>query len=537
MDKKNSADSQAQLLKGSAWMTFGSIASRILGAIYIIPWYAWMGPFGNVANALTAKSYNIYSLFLMISTAGIPGAVAKQIAKYNALEDYQTSRRLFKQGLMLMAGLGIASSVLMAVAAPILSGNDPRQIPVIRSLAFAVLIIPIMSIFRGYFQGFNNMKPSAMSQFFEQVARVAWMLLTAYIIMKVQHGNYIHAVTQSNLAAFVGALFGLVLLVWYYRKQNRELGINYTTTETTSTSWNLIFEIISQSIPFIVIDSGITLYQLVDQYTFHPILATVVRANFDQIESWYALFGLNANKLIMIVVSLSTAMAVTAIPLLSGAHARKDYRDIARQIESTIELFTFVMIPSSFGMAAIAKPLYSVFYGPDPLGTSVLVLSAVTAVTLGLFTVLLAIQQGLSENNLAIKYLLIGLIVKILIQYPCVITFKIFGPLISTNLAMIVTIAISLIHLRVRYHFNADRTSRRVLGVTIFSMIMFLFTKLALFVMELFLRHPGRMMSLIEVIICAGVGGLVFTFLVVKTELAFAIMGNRIRRITDKLPF
>ena len=77
---KSQTNSQAQLLKGSAWMTIGSILSRILGAIYIIPWYAWMGKYGNLANSLTAKSYNIYSLFIIISTAGIPGAIAKQIA-------------------------------------------------------------------------------------------------------------------------------------------------------------------------------------------------------------------------------------------------------------------------------------------------------------------------------------------------------------------------------------------------------------------------------------------------------------------------
>ena len=83
--QNSNQDSHATLIKGSAWMTFGSIVSRILGAIYIIPWYAWLGSHGNVANALTAQSYNIYSLFLIISTAGIPGAIAKQVAQYNPM--------------------------------------------------------------------------------------------------------------------------------------------------------------------------------------------------------------------------------------------------------------------------------------------------------------------------------------------------------------------------------------------------------------------------------------------------------------------
>ena len=119
---KSQSNSQAQLLKGSAWMTFGSILSRILGAIYIIPWYAWMGPYGNLANSLTAKSYNIYSLFIIISTAGIPGAIAKQIAKYNALNEYGVGQRLFKHGLSLMAVFGIISAACMYFLALPLSG-------------------------------------------------------------------------------------------------------------------------------------------------------------------------------------------------------------------------------------------------------------------------------------------------------------------------------------------------------------------------------------------------------------------------------
>ena len=119
---KSQTNSQAQLLKGSAWMTIGSILSRILGAIYIIPWYAWMGKYGNLANSLTAKSYNIYSLFIIISTAGIPGAIAKQIAKYNALNEYGVGRKLFRHGLALMGGFGIISTACMYFLALPLSG-------------------------------------------------------------------------------------------------------------------------------------------------------------------------------------------------------------------------------------------------------------------------------------------------------------------------------------------------------------------------------------------------------------------------------
>lgn len=539
MENKNieNKDSQAQLLKGSAWMTAGSILSRILGALYIIPWYAWMGKDGNLANAITAQSYNIYSLFIIVSTAGIPGAVAKQIAKYNALNEYGVSRKLFHRGLLLMIGFGIVCAGLMFGLAPILAGQDARQVPVLKSLSYAILIIPLMSLMRGYFQGFNDMMPSALSQFIEQLARVAWMLMTAYVIMKIQDGNYLRAVTQSNLAAAIGAMFGILLLVYYYPKQKAKMDnlVENSNNELQVSTNSLLLEIVQQSIPFIIIDSGINIFQLVDQYTFHPIMASFVHASFDQIESMYALFGLNANKLIMIIVSLSTAMAVTAIPLLSGAKARRDYQDIRKQIENTLELFFFFMIPSAFGMAAISTPIYTIFYNFDPVGSNVLFIASFTAIILGLFTVLMAVQQGLSENILAIKYLVVGLIVKCIIQYPLIRLFQVNGPLIATDLAFLFTILLSLKHLKVAFHFNFKRTKRRFIGIMSFSAIMFIVIFALQFILGKFIPADRRITAMILVAICVVVGALVYGFLALISGLAHSILGSKISKLERKL--
>ncbi|APP02778.1 putative polysaccharide biosynthesis protein [Lactobacillus delbrueckii] len=533
---KSQTNSQAQLLKGSAWMTIGSILSRILGAIYIIPWYAWMGKYGNLANSLTAKSYNIYSLFIIISTAGIPGAIAKQIAKYNALNEYGVGRKLFRHGLALMGIFGIISAACMYFLALPLSGFNPQEVPVIRSLALAVLIIPILSILRGYFQGFNDMMPSAMSQFVEQLARVIWMLLTAYVIMRVQHGNYVDAVTQSNLAAAIGAVFGIGLLVIFHLRQKRTVDplIAQSNNQVQVSTNSLLFEIIQQSIPFIIIDSGINIFQLVDQYTFHPMIASFMHVPYDVIEIWYALFGLNANKLIMIVVSLSTAMAVTAIPLLSGAHARRDYRDISRQIGNTLELFLFVLLPASLGMAAISDPLYTIFYGYDRLGAHVLYLSSFTAISLGMFTVLMAILQGLDENMYAIRYLIFGLVIKAIVQYPMIRLFKVYGPLLATNLGLLAVIAMSLKHLSVKYRWRADRIMRRFIGIASFSIVMFAAVFVAVKLGGLFLSPYRRLSAMLLSGLAVAVGVLVYGVLSLKTGLAENILGSRVTRIMQK---
>ena len=264
-------------------------------------------------------------------------------------------------------------------------------------------------------------------------------------------------------------------------------------------------------------------------------MASFVHASFDQIESMYALFGLNANKLIMIIVSLSTAMAVTAIPLLSGAKARRDYQDIRKQIENTLELFFFFMIPSAFGMAAISTPIYTIFYSFDPVGSNVLFIASFTAIILGLFTVLMAVQQGLSENILAIKYLVVGLIVKCIIQYPLIRLFQVNGPLIATDLAFLFTILLSLKHLKVAFHFNFKITKRRFIGIMSFSAIMFIVIFALQFILGKFIPADRRITAMILVAICVVVGALVYGFLALISGLAHSILGSKISKLERKL--
>ena len=205
---------QEKMAQGSAWMTLGNIGSRLLGAIYILPWYYWMGANGDKANALFGMGYNVYALFLMISTAGIPAAIAKQISYYNSREEYRTSQRLFLRALQLMAGFGVVTAGIMYIAAPWLataSGGGEELIPTMRSLSVALLVFPCMSVMRGYFQGNQDMKPFAISQIVEQIARVFYMLLATFIIMRVVEGDYTSAVTQSTFAAFIGVLASVLV--------------------------------------------------------------------------------------------------------------------------------------------------------------------------------------------------------------------------------------------------------------------------------------------------------------------------------------
>ncbi|RXS49305.1 polysaccharide biosynthesis protein, partial [Streptococcus pyogenes] len=174
--------------------------------------------------------------------------------------------------LKLMLGLGLIFSVIMYLGSPLfasLSGGDDTLVPIMHSLSLAVFIFPVMSVIRGIFQGHNNIKPYAISQIAEQLIRVIWMLLTTFFIMKLGSKDYLSAVTQSTLAAFVGMIASMAVLGYYLWKLGLLKAIcRKPNHHIDSDIKGLLLETLKESIPFIVTGSAIQAFQLIDQWTF-----------------------------------------------------------------------------------------------------------------------------------------------------------------------------------------------------------------------------------------------------------------------------
>lgn len=530
-------DAENKMLSGSAWMTAGSIFSRILGAIYIIPWVTWIGTYSNQANALFAKGYNIYSFFLMAATAGVPSAISKLVAHYNALNEYGVGKKLYQHGVYVSAFTGLVCATILYFGAGFFAAGDPDVVPVLKSLTLAVLVIPTMSLTRGFFQGYQNMAPSAISQFVEQLFRVIYMLASTFFIMRVMHGRWQAAVTQSTFAAFIGAIGSILILGYYYTRtsrKRRELVAN-SNNEIEVSSWTLISNIIKQAIPFIIIGAATSILQLIDQYTFFPAMGQVTKLSSSELNTLYALFSFNANKLIMIVISLASALAVTVIPLLSGARARNDKAGIRAQIANVLMLFYFVMMPASLGLAAVSQPIYTIFYRYSAAGTNILVFNAFIGIFLGLLTVVSAVMQGISENGKTLKYLGIGLAVKMVIQFPAIWVFQTMGPLIATGISMTITNYLIIHSLNVEFQLPFKQMSKSTNQILLYSILTYIVAKLVVSGLYLFLSPYGRIAAFVVIIPAVVLGAGVYVYLMLKSHLADALLGSRVDGIRCRL--
>ena len=530
---------QEKMIRGSAWMTGGSIFSRVLGAIYIIPWMAWMGSAatGKAANGLYALGYTPYALFLTIATTGVPSAIAKQVSYYNALGEYNTGRKLFKKGMGLMVVTGVVCFLIMYLLAPVIGVGEPDQIQVIRSLSWALLIIPGMSLIRGFFQGYQEMAPSAISQLIEQIARIIFMLASVYLIMQVFNGQMVTAVTASTFAAFIGALFSLLALGYYWLKQKPRMdALAATSLDKIDVSTNeILVEMIKEAIPFVIIGSGITFFQLIDQYTFERIVIATTNTTAVLAREMFAVFAFNANKLIMITISIAVSMAVTAIPLITEAFTKNLIKEVRKQVSTNIQLFCFVMFPAAIGMAAVAEPLYTVFYQHSDLGTTILQISCYMSIILGLYTVLSAILQSMNQNKYAIFCLVVGVLVKAAVQYPLVKMFQAEGALYATIFGFSVSSLMLLWTLRRLTRFNVRFIFKRILLITLMTLLMAVVTILVRELCYLFVSPMSREWALVVTIVSAIAGGFSYLYLSLKTRLADRLLGAKVAGIRRRL--
>ncbi|MBZ2116903.1 polysaccharide biosynthesis protein [Streptococcus sp. 27098_8_75] len=522
---------QQQMLRGTAWLTAGNFISRLLGAIYIIPWYIWMGKHGAEANGLFTMGYNIYAWFLLISTAGIPVAVAKQVAKYNTIDQREHSFTLIREFLKFMLFLGAVFGIIMYLLSPLfasLSGGGKDLIPIMQSLSWAVLIFPSMSVIRGFFQGFNNLKPYAISQVAEQLIRIIWMLLATFFIMNVGSKDYVSAVTQSTFAAFIGMIASVGVLAYFLSKENMLQAILKKSPSGSSIDTRaLLWDTIREAIPFIITGSAIQLFQIIDQMTFIHVMSWFTDYTNTQLLVMFSYFSANPNKITMILIAVATSIGGVGIPLLTENYVKGDFKAAARLIQDNLTMLLLFILPATIGAVLVARPLYTVFYGqPDKLALGLFVFALIQTIILSFYTVLAPMIQALFQNRKAIVYFLYGVVVKLILQIPLIWLFRAYGPLLSTTIGLIVPIVFMYREIRDITGLNPQNLIKRSLLTCILTLLMIVVIALADLLLGFFFHPAGRVSSMIYLVLIGGVGIAVYGGLALRVRLLDRFVGE-----------
>lgn len=538
--EKKQLTQEQLMVQGAAWSTAGNFISRLLGVLYIIPWYIWMGQYAIQANALFNMGYNVYAYFLLISTTGLNVAIAKQVAKYNSMGQQEHSYQLIRSTLKVMLVLGLIFSVLMYLGSPLfarLSGGDETLVPIMHSLSLAVFVFPVMSVIRGIFQGYKEIKPYALSQIAEQLVRVIWMLLTTFFIMKMGSKDYIAAVTQSTFAAFIGMIASMAVLFYYFWTQGLLKAI-FTKTEHAIPIdiKGLLIETLKESIPFIITGSAIQAFQLIDQWTFVNTMTLFTNYTRSQLWVLFGYFNANPAKITMVLIAVAASIGSVGIALLTENYVKKDMRAAARLIINNIEMLLMFLLPALTGAIILARPLYTVFYGSSE-EQAVRLFVAVLCLTLlmALYTLFSPMLQALFENRKAIYYFAYGVFVKLVLQVPLIYLFHAYGPLLATTLGLLVPIYLMYRRLHQVTRFNRKLLHKRILLTVIETALMGLIVLLANWLLGYLFKPTGRLTSLLYLVIIGGLGMGVYAYMTLLTRQLDKLIGSRAARYRQKL--
>lgn len=526
---------KTSFIDGAIVGTVSLIICKILGLIYVIPFYKIIGSQGG---ALYSYAYSIYAIFLNLSTVGIPSAIAKIISEYDTLGYYHAKDKSFKLASSILNYIGIFSFVIMFVFANVIAksiigdvtgGNSVESVAAaIRVVSTALLIVPKLSILKGYFQGHKYLTQTSISAVIEQFVRVALIIIGSYTSVRLLGLPIDVAVYIATFGATVGAVSAYIYLKVKEKSLPKEEKKEIKEEEKSLTTKVLFKKIVVYAFPFVIMSLLQSAYRIVDTFT---VVRTLTAIGYDVkvAESTFGVISTWSSKLSMIVISISVGLAGSLIPNVVGSFVKGDYKDVNDKFNLSFKMLLYLTIPMAVGMSILAEPVWHLFYGIDALNSSIFRISILEVIIYGLFTTSTTITQSMNQTKITIRALVSSLILKAILNVPMMYFFKFIG--IPSYFAMSVTDGIAqlsaLIYvmylLKKQFKFNYKTLYpflfKVLAGVLSMSAVLLLVRRFVFF------SNVSIVMALVTVVIYMIIGAVIYFLVVEKFGLLKEILG------------
>lgn len=534
-------------LAGAAISTIGIVICKVIGLVYVIPFYAIIGTQGG---ALYSYAYSIYNMFLNLATSGIPVAMSKVVSEYNEMGYYNTKERTFKTGLKIIGILGLISFLVLFIFAPqiayliigdVKGGNSVEDVTmVIRVISTAILVVPFLSVSKGYLQGHKIMQVSSVANILEQIVRVIVILAGSFLTLKVFHLSLNTAVGIAVFGATVGALFAYF---YVYAKIRKSKGLNRkakaTAAEKKITNKDLIRQIVVYALPFVAISVLQSAFVMVDVFTDVRGLTSIGYTTkiSEDVLSVIATWG---SKLNMIVMSISMGIVMSLIPAIASSYAVKKYDEVNSKVNQALRTLLFVCVPMATGLCFLSSAVWTVFYGYNELNSSVFKLLIMSQITLSVCSVMVNASQSMNNTKQSIIALGGSLIAKIVLNVPMMHLFNLIGieayyAPIALNILIDTSASLYLLYIvKKDTKISCFKTIQTIIKIVLCTVIMVM----VLSILNLFIPSysHSRMMSILYIILYGIVGMATYFFVAYKSKTIDNVFGNGfVQKIFEKL--
>ena len=464
-----------------------SIIAKIIGLIYRIPLYNILG---DVGNSYYSTANEIYSIILMISSFSLPLAVSRLMSERIQKGEMRNANRVFLCAMR----FAVISGGLLALITYVFSGVLTKQIMNLeyakyglRVLAPAILIFAITGTFRGFFQGFSNMVPTAISQVIEQIINAAVTLWGAWVLY--DYGLSLVADGADELVApgwgAAGATFGtvasvtiaLLFMMYLYARFSRRFrhAIRKDHTGKRESSRYIYRILILTILPIILSTLIYNISNVLDQGIFNALLKT---QNYTE-KQYATIWGIYAGRfrvLMNVPLSLASSLGPAVVPSLTAAVAARDKNAAVRTVHSSTRYTMIITIPCALGMAALGRPIIQMLFHPTSgldLSAGIMQAGALVIILYSLSTLTTAILQGLGKLREPLIHCAVALVIHVIALF-CMLRYmnlNIYAVLYSNVVFALVVCILNALAIR-RYIYYQQEWRKTFIVPAVSSIIM-----------------------------------------------------------------
>ena len=545
--KKDITMRKSSFVNGALITTIGIIITKILGVLYVIPFHAIIGEAGG---ALYGYAYTIYLFFMSLSSAGIPLAISRIVSEYQTLGYYNIKKRAFVLGKRIALILGIISFMIITLFAPTLAkavmgdvvgGNTIKDITfVIRVIGTAILIVPILSIYRGYFEGHRFMSAPSISQVLEQLVRVLLIIFGSLVSIKYFNLDLTTSVGVALFGATLGALVSYIYLVDKLFKNKSKFDIKIRDVNEPYISDKVIIKkIFIYAFPFIMIDIFKSLYNYIDMFTVVKGLVDYAKYSAVEAETVYSILSTWGAKFNMIVLSISTGVVVSLIPNLTESIVKKDNKQVNKKIVQALSILLYLTVPVTFGISFLSEAIWTLFYGESLYGSSILSYYIFVGLFTSLFTTAVTVLQTLKDYKAVFISLVVGVLIKLILNISLLRGFMLinlppyYGVITASILGYLVSFIICLIILKVKYKVVFENIVKFFVEILCGSILMILVLTVIGLIIPTY--SSVRIANLFILIFYGIIGAIVYFIYIHYSGITIEIFGKDILKNIKKI--
>lgn len=357
------------LVQGSI-LAMAGILTRVIGIIYRIPLTNALG------NGLAAYSiaYDIYSLFLLISSLSLPLAVSKIVAARMAKGEVRNAKKALKGSLIIAVSIGAVVSMLVFVFADKLADiwGFPSAAIALKVLAPTLFVMCILGVLRGFFQGMGTMMPTAMSQIFEQIINAVVSVVAAYALYDIggKVGKSVeYGAAGGTLGTAMGALTALLFMVFVYCIYKRNFNrMAVRDRHSYDESYSDLFKVLAVTIfPVLLSTTIYNISSILDSAIYGNIMNGVFGFSESDYEGYWSIYSGHYRLLTTAPIAVASALSSAVVPSLIRSITNRDFRMLKAKMESAIRLTMIIAIPCGVGLTVLAEPIIVTLFGTNEL--------------------------------------------------------------------------------------------------------------------------------------------------------------------------